>query len=825
VQQYQNITGHPLATPPGAPTPLLNPSQTLAPPTPGTGAGNKANAPPLPSAPPAPPVTAPGPELRPPPSPNAPIPAPPASGDLQVYAQQAAAKYGVPWNIFYYLIDGESSWNPNAVGPPVQDAHGGTINAQGIAQFMPGIATQQGVNPSDPRSSLDGAARYLATLNRQYGGDWVKTITAYNQGEGNANNPPDPRTLAVPSYRVAYQNAGYTQSDAKWQGFVDDAQAGYRQKAADASAAMGEALKQIKAGDITLGEAMTRIRAAQDKADDAQQTALQAIAQQPKAPVMDGVKHLSGLATIVGVLGGLLTRQPMLASLNAGAAAIEAYNSGDLRNYQLAHDNWKNQTDLLFKIAGMQAQRVHDVMSEEDIPIQWQHAKLDSTLRAMDLGMVADQARIEGSNVALDWAYKIDQAQLERERYQREYDKPILTYDKNTGQYANVYPLSGKIQYLPKGFTPTGSAAGRGSLPPAAQAEVDRRDALIDPSLPEDQQAAQRFRNLTDVTREWSASQSRAGGTPAAQDENAYVDAYVAGKIAEKSAQNPNYKPDKNEIATLRMEGRGEAKNVEKGIGVISDAAADLMAQQMVLGDKAALAQLPRSGPSRTKVENRFAELLKDQPDGARNTIMNRLRLLEAETAARTAGRVTMQTEIFAKEATDAGAEVIRTSKLVPRTDTPMFNKALEAYYRQEGDPNIIAFGASLSALINAYGKMSNPTGTGVHDADKERIQSTIDTALAQGQIEAGVNQIITEGRIIAGAAQAAQIQVLQGLAPTGITPPGTAPPAAAAPPPPPAGSADTAPPGSPPGTKKAPDGHWYAPPDQPGGPYRRVDP
>jgi hypothetical protein len=512
VQQYQNITGHPLAnypatgTPPDAPAPMMNPSQTLAPPTPGTGADTKANAPALPSAPPpaAPPQT-PGQRAvanaQAPPSPAAAMPAPAPSGDLQAYGQAVAAKYGIPWDIFYYQIQGENSWQPTSA--PNQ------FGAQGIAQFIPSTARQYGVDVNDPRSSLDGAGRYMADLYRQTG-SWTAALTAYLTGK--TGIPPPAEVLRDNhAYATAYHNAGYTANDARWQGFVDDAQAGYRQKAADASAAMGEALKQIKAGDITLGEAMTRIRAAQDKADDAQQTALQAIAQQPKAPVMDGVKHLSGLATIVGVLGGLLTRQPMLASLNAGAAAIEAYNSGDLRNYQLAHDNWKNQTDLLFKIAGMQAQRVHDVMGEEDIPIQWQHAKLDSTLRAMDLGMVADQARIEGSNVALDWAYKIDQAQLERERYQREYDKPILTYDKNTGQYANVYPLSGKIQYLPKGFTPqTAAGAARGNLAPAEQAELDRRNALIDPSLPQADQDAQAYKNYLDVVRQGAVAHSRA---------------------------------------------------------------------------------------------------------------------------------------------------------------------------------------------------------------------------------------------------------------------------------------------------------------------------
>jgi hypothetical protein len=146
---------------------------------------------------------------------------------------------------------------------------------------------------------------------------------------------------------------------------------------------------------------------------------------------------------------------------------------------------------------------------------------------------------------------------------------------------------------------------------------------------------------------------------------------------------------------------------------------------------------------------------------------MNRLRMAEAKSAATTAGRVTMNTALFAQEAIGAGQQVVETSKLFPRTDIPLVNTALVAYERNTGDPNIIKFGAALNALINAYGKMSNPTGTGVHDADKARIERVMDASFSQGQIEAGVQQIVTEGQVMSQAAQQAQAEVLRQAMPT----------------------------------------------------------
>jgi hypothetical protein len=173
-------------------------------------------------------------------------------------------------------------------------------------------------------------------------------------------------------------------------------------------------------------------------------------------------------------------------------------------------------------------------------------------------------------------------------------------------------------------------------------------------------------------------------------------------------------------------------------------------------------------------VENQVAEDLAALPGGvegnAAQIVMNRIRMGEAKSAATTAGRITMQTEAFSEEAKGAGKQVVDTSKLFPRTNIPAINQALAAYETQTGDPNIIKFGTSINALLNAYGKLSNPTGTGIHDADKTRLEKILSTKLAQGQIEAGVDQIITEGQVVSKAIVDAQKTVLAQLTPSGVT-------------------------------------------------------
>lgn len=115
----------------------------------------------------------------------------------------------------------------------------------------------------------------------------------------------------------------------------------YAKSAGNLDASAAAAIKQITDGGGKIDEAMKRVRAAQDKSYEANEASLKAISNAPKQPDIDGVQHLNGLATFVGIIGGLFTRQPMRASLNAAASAIEAYNDHDREKYQVAYKNWQ----------------------------------------------------------------------------------------------------------------------------------------------------------------------------------------------------------------------------------------------------------------------------------------------------------------------------------------------------------------------------------------------------------------------------------------------------------------------------------------------------
>ncbi len=98
--------------------------------------------------------------------------------DLVEYAKARARVYGVDQDIFYKQIKQESQFNPKA--------YNNASGATGIAQIIPSMHPD--VDPTDPRASLDYAAKWLSKLLKTYNGSYVKALAAYNWGPGNVNS-------------------------------------------------------------------------------------------------------------------------------------------------------------------------------------------------------------------------------------------------------------------------------------------------------------------------------------------------------------------------------------------------------------------------------------------------------------------------------------------------------------------------------------------------------------------------------------------------------------------------------------------------------------
>lgn len=113
-----------------------------------------------------------------------------SNGEYVSLAREAAARNGIPEDLFLRLVKQESGFKPSAVS---------SAGAIGLAQLMPGTAKYLGVDPTDPSQNLDGGARYLKEQYDKFG-RWDYALAAYNAGPGNVQKhggvPPFKETQA-----------------------------------------------------------------------------------------------------------------------------------------------------------------------------------------------------------------------------------------------------------------------------------------------------------------------------------------------------------------------------------------------------------------------------------------------------------------------------------------------------------------------------------------------------------------------------------------------------------------------------------------------------
>lgn len=110
----------------------------------------------------------------------------------------------------------------------------------------------------------------------------------------------------------------------------------------------------------------------------------------------------------------------------------------------------------------------------------------------------------------------------------------------------------------------------------------------------------------------------------------------------------------------------------------------------------------------------------------------------------RTLGTRTANIEMAATEAASLADLAKAASEKVPRTEFKKLNDVVQAAQKAGSSPELRAFVASNTSLINAYARAINPQGVGTV-ADKEHARDMLDTAFSKGDYAATVDQLLLE--------------------------------------------------------------------------------
>ena len=117
--------------------------------------------------------------------------------------EDLAQRYDLSPRLIAAVVWQESRWRADAVS---------NKGAMGLAQLMPATARALGVNAADPRSNLEGGARFLRQMLDAFDGDVERALAAYNAGPGRVLKaggvPAIPETRAYVASIVNHLSGG-----------------------------------------------------------------------------------------------------------------------------------------------------------------------------------------------------------------------------------------------------------------------------------------------------------------------------------------------------------------------------------------------------------------------------------------------------------------------------------------------------------------------------------------------------------------------------------------------------------------------------------------
>ena len=129
---------------------------------------------------------------------------------------------------------------------------------------------------------------------------------------------------------------------------------------------------------------------------------------------------------------------------------------------------------------------------------------------------------------------------------------------------------------------------------------------------------------------------------------------------------------------------------------------------------------------------------------GAGEMLANQSELGGAKAGARAVGTRAANFALAKSEAYEMADMVTQASKAVDRTDFLPINRAIIAFERNTGDPDVVKYGAAVNSFIQAYARAVSPVGQPTV-SDKQHARTMLEAAQSHEQVDAVIRQLKAE--------------------------------------------------------------------------------
>ena len=107
----------------------------------------------------------------------------------------------------------------------------------------------------------------------------------------------------------------------------------------------------------------------------------QQIAHPPTMKPHDMISNFGSIATLIGIFGGRFANRPMVASLNAAGAAMEAINNNDRQAYEDQFKIWKTTSDMTDQLLGQEASVYKSIMEDKRASQEEQFQQMEAAMK------------------------------------------------------------------------------------------------------------------------------------------------------------------------------------------------------------------------------------------------------------------------------------------------------------------------------------------------------------------------------------------------------------------------------------------------------------
>ena len=456
---------------------------------------------------------------------------------------------------------------------------------------------------------------------------------------------------------------------------------------------------------------------------------------------------------VIAMLASSFSGAPMNSALNAGAAAMNAINSGDMDKYEKAYDAWKENSKLTLKRLDLEEKQFDQIGELAKSDAGSAHAKLAATLAQFD-----DKRKLALYQAGLEpelWK-AIEQQKVSKVELQKATD--LIEQNEIRRRIINADPdfKSGD----PKKMAAAIHRADAAMQGDDSKMTPDQRFQLLwyreHPEGKSDEfaKAYGEFKrgehpnpgaeNVPMVLQSWT--DARGGQPPTPEMKSIIQSAYqtkgsIGGsRIAQIGTALATIK--QRMAAGERLDDDAQEKILREAVqqaptGMTLDKeSADLIADQYLAGDRMAAAGFARSAQNMAMIRKSIREKAKEQGLSGADLAMRIAEfhgIVSAETAA---GRREVTIGMFANEARTVIDIAKRASKDVPRGEFIPFNRAMLAFEKNTGDPKVVKLGAALNAVINTYAKAINGGQQGTV-SDKDHAREIVELAYSDNQMDA----------------------------------------------------------------------------------------